>query len=296
MKFAPWLVRPAVRRRAEQIRVLAPSQAQASTEGEMKRWFQASAVALTAVVAGCATGTLPIADQYRAANVAASIRKVAVVSVLGPDLRGSYQGLTIFNNAASLTSVPDWGINDVARKSLEERLKAAGRYEVVSLSYDQADLWSRYVKARETYWTRVRQAQGADQTESIYKDVLPTFKQAVPDLDAVLMIFPGHEAGSCREGPACKQYGDTGYGLFVFSPVGITATSAYVSTKVVLVDMDPIASVVTTWAGGEKRLEGIGWQDDFEKYPPDQRQTVRDAIVALVKDAFGTTLASLRLA
>jgi hypothetical protein len=97
------------------------------------RWKIGSLVAMT-VLTGCASGPAPLAPE-----MAAKLKRLAVVSVVAEELSRVYVGFTVFGNEREQMQIGPWAVD----QAYESQLAAAARQvlgsEVVPVQVNRAD-------------------------------------------------------------------------------------------------------------------------------------------------------------
>lgn len=208
----------------------------------------------TLFLSGCASSLTP-ADKAR-------IRRVGVVSLVGDSIRGSYVGLTVFNNEYYDAAVPDFALDQILETESAHSIGSGG----VALPMERAALESA-AKYRSIL------AGGAPYDLSRAKGGIQNIA-AQRKLDAVAIWTPTvfEDYGMRLRGASLSAgtFGrKMGAGIYAVMDVYDGATGMRLARNVGNV------AHLGGFGAADPGILDIRWRDKFEQFTPEERATIR---------------------
>ncbi|QHE88470.1 hypothetical protein [Hydrogenophaga sp. BPS33] len=251
----------------------------------MKRFFAFSAVWLSVVLTGCATGPKTLAP-----DVASGIQRLAVVSATGGEFIRKYVGVTVFGNELDKKNITDWQLD----KAYEEQMAAAARQvfnaTVVQVDYPVADF--ARVNDLKTGWdVPANWGPHWDSIEAPVQQLCASHK-----LDAVLV------AARQKSADPFSQTNQFVYGAGVYTARRAPAM-LHLLTSVSLMDCKTGKTLAFQWlhestTGRWNRPVATPLPEELARTPiaqwtPEMEARLREDLLALPKDAWLLTLRSM---
>ncbi|MDH3593700.1 MAG: hypothetical protein OEU09_09325 [Rhodospirillales bacterium] len=235
----------------------------------MRHYLKACAVFLVLLIATACTGPTWQLSDYDVS----SVRSVGIVSLLGETLEANYVGVWAFGNEYWESGKLGWNLNAMSVATVEKYLAGQG-FTVIPLSYDRASMWKEYLEGQGSYGFRLTEFSS---TFGLIEPELVRLSQST-DLDAFLVLTPGHEGRHCPGGEPCIGYGDRGYG--VHNRLGIQH-NAYISVMVSLVSAKDLKIMANVPANQHWPLSFKRWAASLDGYSEQERAEIRAAFEEL---------------
>ncbi len=233
----------------------------------MKKMF----ILLFAICLSGCIGTVPIKPEQRA-----NLHKVAVVSLLGGDLRFTKVGFTVFNNDEFIKGSTTWNLDNEVQKNIVEVLRQTSPdLQVVPVPFDRSELFKIYKSSQS--WGEY---QSLDRIEPELKR-----KMAESPVDAVILI---HKI-RVEDPVAFTSVYLEGYGVYYRSlPFVDPFIKPYALFRIVVLDGKSLKPISDKYVRGISNSYGksqISWDDQLKNNLSDQLiSDFRSAIEVVVKN------------
>jgi len=235
------------------------------------------------LLSGCASAPTSVSEADRSA-----IKTIAVQSFFGDNIRYEYVGSTVFTNKVATLSV-DWNLNGYIRDKLVSELR--GRYEIKpALSgYDKGGEGDAIDQAIATL-------RAAHQPGYVDAYVIVTYSMSNDQISHSNQYLFGmglYAKGRMFLDPAAAAYTD--YYVTVVDgrtfkslaevPAGVPADISY----------NPISAAIGSYRIPFRMLSSSMAVDDINALTPQQRETLRQALVGLIDEALPLALQRIHL-